>query len=347
MPAFMPVGTQGTVKGVSVEQIHDAGADMVLANAYHLALRPGELVVEQLGGLHQFMRWDGPILTDSGGFQLYSLAQLRRIDEDGVEFRSHIDGDLIRLTPERSVQIQEALGSDLAMVLDHVVALPNQDEIVQDACERTVRWASRCWEAAKSEKQSLMAIVQGGLSTELRVRCAQQLADWDFAGFAIGGLGVGEEPDEMYSIVQTVCDVLPTDKPRYLMGIGRPCDLLQAIRRGVDLFDCVLPTRNGRNSMAFTDCGTLRLKNLKYQCDSRPLQEGCPCPACRHSRGYIRHLFMAREMLGPILLSIHNLTYYQRLLVEAREAIGEDRFVAWHKETAQRWDMHQTETPEG
>jgi queuine tRNA-ribosyltransferase len=336
-PGFMPVGTQGTVKGLLIEQVRETGAQMLLANTYHLSLRPGEQVVARLGGLHQFMGWDGPLLTDSGGFQLFSLAQMTRVTEEGAVFRSHIDGRQISLTPERAIEIQEALGSDVAMVLDHVVALPNDREMVRDAAERTVRWAARCRQAARRSDQTQFAIVQGGLDADLRMRCARQLVDMDFTGYAIGGLSVGEPPDQMYRIIDVTCPVLPTDRPRYLMGVGRPQDLLEAIARGIDLFDCVIPTRNGRNALAFTDDGPLRLRNLKHERDPRPLEQDCPCPACRHSRGYLRHLFQAGEMLGPILLTLHNLTYYQRLVVQAREAISADRYRSFMAEKMARW----------
>ncbi len=331
-PAFMPVATQGSVKGLEIEQIRQTGTQMVLANTYHLALRPGEDVVRELGGLHRFMGWDGPILTDSGGFQLFSLARLSKVTEEGAVFRSHIDGRPLALSPERSVAIQEALGSDVAMVLDHVVALPNRPEVVRDATQRSVRWAHRCRQAARRDDQALFAIVQGGLDPELRAWCAGELRQGDFAGYAVGGLSVGEPPAEMYRVLEAVVPELPADRPRYLMGVGRPEDLLQAVSRGIDLFDCVMPTRNGRNALAFTAAGTLRLRNLQYARDDRPLEEGCPCAACRRSRGYLRHLFMAHEMLGPVLLSIHNLSYYQRLLAEARAAIAEGRFEEFRRE---------------
>src|SRR5687768_17557894 len=246
MPAFMPVGTQGTVKGLTIDHVRATGAEMVLSNTYHLALRPGEAVVKQLGGLHAFTGWSGPILTDSGGFQLFSLAQMTKVTEEQATFRSHIDGSLLQLSPERAVAIQEALGSDVAMVLDHVVRLPSDEPAIRDACARTIRWAERCKHAAKRSDQAQFAIVQGGLIPELRVECAQALAAMDFPGYAVGGLSVGEKPEEMYRTLEAVCPALPQDKPRYLMGVGRPEDLLEAIRRGIDMYDCVMPTRNGR-----------------------------------------------------------------------------------------------------
>ncbi len=337
MPAFMPVATQASVKGLEIAQVRAAGAEMVLANTYHLALRPGEEVVRDLGGLHRFMGWDGPILTDSGGFQLFSLAAISKVAEESAVFRSHIDGRLLELSPERVIAIQEALGSDVAMVLDHVVALPNDPNVVRDATERSVRWAARCRQAAKRSDQALFAIVQGGLDAELRAWSARELRRQDFAGYAVGGLSVGEPPAEMHRILEAVAGELPADRPRYLMGVGRPEDLLEAVRRGIDLFDCVMPTRNGRNAMAFTDAGSLRLRNLQFDRDPRPLEEGCPCPACRRSRGYLRHLFMAREMLGPILVSMHNLSYYQRLLCGVRAAIERDEFEAFRREKLRGW----------
>ena len=337
MPAFMPVGTLATVKGMEIEMLRATGAQMILANTYHLALRPGERIVEQLGGLHQFMGWNGPILTDSGGFQVFSLAANVQISEETARFRSHLDGNLIELSPERAVAIQEALGSDVAMVLDHVVALPNQPELIRDAAERSVRWALRAKQAHRRPDQAQFAIVQGGLDPDERIKCTEALVDIGFPGYAIGGLSVGELPEEMYRILDATVSALPGDKPRYLMGVGRPQDILEAIGRGVDLFDCVLPTRNGRNALAFTDTGPLRLRNLRYAEDPRPLEEGCPCAACRRSRGYLRHLFMSDEMLGPILLTHHNLTYYQRLLADARRAIENDRFVEFKAAKMAGW----------
>jgi queuine tRNA-ribosyltransferase len=337
LPTFMPVGTVGTVKGLTIDQVRATGAQMILGNTYHLALRPGAEIVAHHGGLHEFTGWRGPILTDSGGFQLFSLAQTTKITEEGAVFRSHIDGSRLELTPERSVAIQEQLGSDVAMVLDHVVALPADKATVRDAMERSLRWARRCREAATRPDQALFGIVQGGLEPELRVECAEKLAELDFVGYAIGGLSVGEEPAEMYRIIEATTPAMPANRPRYLMGVGRPEDLLEAVARGVDMFDCVMPTRNGRNALAFTDEGPLRLRNAKHARDREPLEASCPCPACRHSRGYLRHLFQAGEMLGPVLLSAHNLTYYQRLLAGARAAVEEDRFDAYRREKLTGW----------
>ncbi len=336
-PTFMPVGTLGTVKGLMIEHVVGTGAEIILGNTYHLALRPGEEVVAELGGLHEFSGWKGPILTDSGGFQIFSLAQMTKITEEGAVFQAHTDGSRLEMTPERSVQIQETLGSDIAMVLDHVIALPGELPSVKDASDRSVRWAARCKEAHKDASQLQFAIVQGGLDEGLRVRCAEQLVEIGFPGYAVGGLSVGEEPPEMYRCLEYTCPVLPVDRPRYLMGVGRPEDLLEGIRRGIDMFDCVMPTRNGRNAHAFTDEGPLKMRNQKHQRDTRPLEEDCPCPACQHSRGYIRHLFIAKEMLGPILLTVHNLTYYQRLMAGARAAIEADEFDAFHQAKLAGW----------
>jgi queuine tRNA-ribosyltransferase len=339
-PAFMPVGTAATVKGLEVEQLHATGSRIILANTYHLALRPGDDVVASLGGLHAFMGWNGPILTDSGGFQLFSLAQMTKVEEQGAVFRSHIDGSLLHLAPEDAVRIQENLGSDIAMVLDHVVGLPNPEDVIRDAMERSIRWAQRCRTAASRDDQAQFAIVQGGLDPQMRAECAERLAELNFPGYAIGGLSVGEPPEEMYQTLDATVPSMPENKPRYLMGVGRPEDLLEGIRRGVDMFDCVMPTRNGRNALAFTDEGTLRLRNLKHRLDDRPLDENCSCAACRRSRGYLRHLFTAKEMLGPILLSLHNITYYQRLLADARKAIERRRFEEFAAEKYAGWASH-------
>ncbi|TWT72679.1 Queuine tRNA-ribosyltransferase [Posidoniimonas polymericola] len=345
LPTFMPVGTVGTVKGVDVDRLRGTGAQMVLGNTYHLALRPGEETVAQLGGLHGMSGWTGPMLTDSGGFQVFSLAKQVKITEEGARFHSHIDGAALHLTPERSVEIQQHLGADVAMVLDHVVALPNEHDAIVDAMQRSLRWAERCQRHASKPDQSLFAIVQGGLDAGLRVECAERLAAMDFAGYAIGGLSVGETAEEMDRTLDAVCPALPRERPRYLMGVGTPRDLVEAISRGVDMFDCVMPTRNGRNALAFTDHGPLRLRNARHKHDTGPLEEDCPCPACGHSRGYLRHLFNAGEMLGPILLSIHNLTYYQRLMAAARAAIEEDRFVAFKAEKLAGWSAGRMTNP--
>ncbi|MEM7476734.1 MAG: tRNA guanosine(34) transglycosylase Tgt, partial [Planctomycetota bacterium] len=310
-PVFMPVGTVGTVKGLAIDQVESTGAPMILGNTYHLALRPGSELVAKLGGLHSFMGWQGPILTDSGGFQVFSLSKINKVTEDAATFQSHIDGATLRLTPEESIRIQEQLGSDVAMVLDHVVALPSKPALVREAMERSTRWAARCLESATRKEQAKFAIVQGGLDLEMRKESATGLTRMPFDGFAVGGLSVGEPPEEMYRVIEGTTPFLPEDRPRYLMGVGRPIDLLEGIARGIDMFDCVMPTRNGRNALAFTWNGTVRFRNAKHAEDPRPLDENCPCLACKHSRAYLRHLFNVKEMLGPILLTHHNLTFYQ------------------------------------
>jgi queuine tRNA-ribosyltransferase len=328
-PAFMPVGTQGTVKGLTIDQVGATGAHILLGNTYHLLLRPGSERIARLGGLHQFMGWSKPILTDSGGFQIFSLGDCNRVSEDGATFKSHLDGSTVHLRPEDSIRIQEELGSDVAMVLDHVVALPASDEVITDASDRSVRWALRCKETATRQDQAKFAIVQGGLNPSIRIRCAEQLMAIGFDGYAVGGLSVGEPPAEMYRILNEVCPVLPTDQPRYLMGVGTPQDLIEGVARGIDMFDCVMPTRNGRNALAFTAKGPLKMRNQIHADDPAPIEADCPCLACKHSRAYLRHLFQADEMLGPILLSIHNLTFYQRLMSQMRAALDQGTFGDW------------------
>ena len=339
LPTFMPVGTVGTVKGVDIERLEATGAQIMLANTYHLALRPGAERVAVLGGLHAMSGWQGPILTDSGGFQVFSLADRVEVDEQQVVFRSHIDGARVELSPERAMAIQSELGSDIAMQLDHVIGLPAPRDEVADAMSRSLRWAERCL-ASRSEDQALFGIVQGGLDAELREESARSLAELPLEGYAVGGLSVGESAVEMYDTIAATTPHLPTDRPRYLMGVGRPEDLVEAVHRGIDMFDCVMPTRNGRNALAFTDEGPLRLRNERHADDTSPLDEDCSCLACRrHSRGYLRHLFQAGEMLGPILLSVHNLTYYQRIMAEMRAAIESDTFASYRREKLQQWGV--------
>lgn len=327
-PVFMPVGTQATVKGLTPDQIRATGSTMILANTYHLALRPGEAVVKALGGLHSFMGWDGPILTDSGGFQVFSMADRTKLTESGVAFRSHLDGSLLDLTPERAMRIQQDLGADVAMCLDHCPALPAEKTTIADAVARTIRWARRCKESHDRADQALFGIVQGGSHADLRQECAEALAALDFDGYAVGGVSVGESRDEVRKALQVSTLHLPAQKARYLMGVGRPQDILDAVAAGVDMFDCVLPTRNGRNATCLTDRGPVKLRNAAHRLDPRPVEEGCDCLACRSfSRAYLRHLFLAKEMLGPILASIHNVAYLQRLTRRIREAIRGGRFV--------------------
>jgi queuine tRNA-ribosyltransferase len=337
-PEFMPVGTQGTVKGLTPEHVKDVGAQIILGNTYHLALRPGDELIAELGGLHRFMGWDRPILTDSGGFQVFSLAQIRKVTDAGVAFRSHIDGALLDLTPERAVRIQENLGSDIAMVLDECPSADAPEPVMREAIRRTTLWAERCRKAHTRADQALFAIVQGGTNIDWRRDCAGPLVAMDFPGYALGGFSVGESADAMHAALPAAVDLLPTDKPRYLMGVGRPEDLLAGVAAGIDMFDCVMPTRNGRNASAFTTDGPLRLRNAVHRRDSAPLESGCPCYTCRtFSRAYLHHLFQADEMLGPTLLSLHNLAFYLRLMADARRAIAERRFAVFRAERLARW----------
>ncbi len=327
-PVFMPVGTLATVKGLTPDQVHATGSRMLLANTYHLALRPGEGEVEAMGGLHRFMAWDGPILTDSGGFQVFSLAARAKITEAGASFRSHLDGRLLDLTPERAVAIQQALGADVAMCLDVCPALPATRDVIGAAVDRTVRWAARCKVAHIRPDQALFGIVQGGAHEDLRAGCAEALVAMDLDGYAVGGVSVGEDREQVRMALEVTTHRLPADRPRYLMGVGRPQDILDAVATGIDMFDCVLPTRNGRNATCLTAEGNVKLRNAAHRGDPRPIEAGCDCLACsRFSRSYLRHLFIANEMLGPILASIHNLAYLQRLTSKIREAIRAGRFV--------------------
>jgi queuine tRNA-ribosyltransferase len=324
----MPVGTQATVKGITPDHLVSTGTRMILANTFHLALRPGENVVAAAGGLHRFMGWDGPILTDSGGFQVFSLAARNRITDSGVTFRSHIDGSLLELTPERATAIQEALGADVAMCFDHCPALPAPRDAIADAVRRTIEWARRCKEAHRRSDQALFGIVQGGTHADLRGECAEALIAMDFDGYAVGGVSVGEGREDVRRALAFTSHLLPTDRPRYLMGVGRPQDILDAVATGIDMFDCVMPTRNGRNATCFTDGGPVKLRNASHRNDFGAIEEGCDCLTCRRfSRSYLRHLFLAKEMLGPILASIHNVAYLQRLTRRIREAIPAGRFV--------------------
>lgn len=325
-PLFMPVATLASVKGVDIGRVAETGAGMVLANAYHLHLRPGEAVVAEAGGVAAFMGWNGPTLTDSGGFQVFSLAQQVRVTEAAASFRSHLDGRPVELSPEASMRIQESIGADVAMQLDHVVALPAPRDAVADAMHRSLRWAERCLAAHRREDQAVFGIVQGGLEPDLREESAVRLRGLGFDGHAVGGLSVGEGPDAMVAALRATTPHLPADRPRYLMGVGQPRDIIAAVAAGIDMFDCVLPTRCGRNSLVYTFDGQVRLRNARHATDPRPLEPGCPCLACRHSRSYLRHLFLAGEMLGPILASIHNLTFYQRLVARLRDGVISGRF---------------------
>lgn len=337
-PGFMPVGTLATVKGLLPEQLRAAGAQMLLANTYHLALRPGEKIVEEHGGLHRFMNWDGPILTDSGGFQVFSLAARRSVDDQQIVFRSHIDGTELQLSPERAVEIQESLGADCIMCLDECPPAGESREQILAAVNRTTLWAARCRDAQKRDDQALFGIVQGGVHPDLRQKSAEDLLKLDFPGYAVGGLSVGEPPDAMYSTLDATVPVLPVERPRYLMGVGRPEDILEAVCRGIDMFDCVMPTRNGRNAMAFTSNGPVRIRNARNRHDQSSLDPECSCPACtNYTRSYLRHLFVAGEMLGPILLSLHNITYYEQLVRDLRTAILDSRLADYRLELLARW----------
>jgi queuine tRNA-ribosyltransferase len=327
-PAFMPVGTQGTVKGILPDHIAATGSQIILGNTYHLMLRPGEQVVADLGDLHRFMSWPGPILTDSGGFQVFSLADINRITDDGVTFKSHVDGSMVHLTPARSMAVQNALGADIIMAFDECPPGDAPREYHVKALQRTLRWAEICVAAhARPDDQSLFGIVQGGTDLELRAHSAERLMALDFPGYAIGGLAVGEGFEGMKKVLAATTPLLPDHKPRYLMGVGFPRDIIEAVAAGVDMFDCVMPTRNGRNAYAFTAAGAIRLRNSKFIRDPGPVEDGCDCYACRaFSKGAIRHFFFAGEMLGPILVSLHNIRFYQRLMADVRRAIGTGQF---------------------
>lgn len=333
-PVFMPVGTQATVKSVPPWTLKELGATMVLANAYHLALRPGDDVVRDLGGLHAFMGWDRPILTDSGGFQVFSLPELRAVTEGGVRFSSHIDGTELFLTPERCMEIQRNLGPDVAMQLDECAPYPSDKETVRRAMERTLAWAARCRAAELAPGQALFGIVQGGTYPDLRAECADRMAGLGLEGYAVGGLSVGEGPALMRETLDITVPRLPKDRPRYLMGVGLPEDLVEAVARGVDMFDCVIPTRSGRNGLAFTSKGRVKIRGAAHRFSRAPLDEACDCPTCRRfCRGYLRHLFVAGEMLGPHLLSLHNIRYYVGLMERVRAALGTGRFEDIRNET--------------
>ncbi|WP_324754793.1 tRNA guanosine(34) transglycosylase Tgt [Roseovarius sp. Pro17] len=330
-PAFMPVGTAATVKAMMPESVAATGADILLGNTYHLMLRPTAERIARLGGLHKFMNWQGPILTDSGGFQVMSLAELRKLTEEGVAFRSHIDGSKHMLTPERSMEIQALLGSDIVMCFDECPALPATDKAVAESMELSMRWARRSKEAfGERPGHALFGIQQGGVTRELREASAGHLREIGFDGYAIGGLAVGEGQEAMFGVLDYAPDMLPEDKPRYLMGVGKPDDIVGAVARGVDMMDCVLPSRSGRTGQAWTRRGQVNIKNARHADDPRPLDEDCTCPACRnYSRAYLHHVFRAQEMISGMLLTWHNLHYYQDLMSQIREAITEARFDTW------------------
>ncbi|UPA25892.1 tRNA guanosine(34) transglycosylase Tgt [Shinella oryzae] len=338
-PAFMPVGTVGTVKAMYLDQVRELGADIILGNTYHLMLRPGPERVARLGGLHELIRWPHPILTDSGGFQVMSLSGLRKLDEQGVTFKSHVDGALHHMSPERSIEIQGLLDSDIQMQLDECVALPASPTEIERAMEMSLRWAERCKVAFGDQRgKAMFGIVQGGDIPHLRVRSAQALAGLDLKGYAIGGLAVGEPQEVMLDMIDTTIPHMPFEKPRYLMGVGTPDDMLKSVARGIDMFDCVMPTRSGRHGLAFTRRGRINLRNARHAEDMRPLDEESNCPAARdYSRAYLHHLIRANESLGGMLLTWNNLSYYQDLMAGIRKAIEEGRFADFMAETQENW----------
>ena len=339
-PIYMPVGTQATVKAMTPRELEELNAKIILSNTYHLHLRPGEEIVREGGGLHDFMDWHHPILTDSGGFQVFSLAGLRKITEEGVAFRSHLDGSKQFISPEVSMDIQQALGSDIAMAFDVCTAYPCDHRTAEEAMHRTHRWAERCKKHHTREDQAVFGIVQGAFFEDLRIDSAKALADMDFPGYGIGGLSVGEPKPIMYDMLEKIEPHMPKEKPRYLMGVGTPDCFLEGILRGIDMFDCVLATRIARNGTVFTKNGRLVIRNAEYAHDFTPLEEGCDCYACRHfSRAYIRHLFKAGEITGARLATIHNLRFLIRMMEEIRQAIMEDRFLDYRRSFYERYDM--------
>lgn len=342
-PIFMPVGTQATVKTMTPEELKEIGAQIILSNTYHLYMRPGEKLVEKAGGLHSFMNWDRPILTDSGGFQVFSLSKLRDITEEGVTFRSHIDGSKHFISPEKAIEIENALGADIIMAFDECLPYPCDYDYAKNSLYRTIRWAERCLKAHKNtEKQALFGIIQGGMYKDLREESIREMIKLDFPGYAVGGLSIGEPKDIMYQVMDWTVHLLPEDKPRYLMGVGSPDALLEGVIRGVDMFDCVLPTRIARNGTVFTSKGKLVVRNAEYAEDFRPLDEECDCYACRnYSRAYIRHLFKAKEILGARLTTIHNLRFLLKLMEDVRQAIMEDRLLNFKEEFFEKYGYNE------
>jgi len=331
-PAFMPVGTQGAVKALTPEQVRGLGAEIILGNAYHLYLRPGHRLIAAQGGLHRFMNWDGPILTDSGGFQIYSLAALRTITEEGAAFQSHIDGSSHFLSPETAVEIQEALGSDIMMCLDECIPYPAARKEAEAALGRTARWAARCKSSRRNHSQAIFGIIQGGVYTDLRRRSAESLLEIDFDGYALGGLSVGEPKEVMLENLAATMPLLPEDRPRYLMGVGTPEDLVDCVYHGIDMFDCVMPTRSARNGLLFTNGEKVVIKNARNREDGSPVDSACDCYTClNYSRAYLRHLYVAGEILAMVLNTIHNLRYYLRLMERIREAVREGRYLDFRK----------------
>lgn len=332
-PAFMPVGTAGAVKGIIPELLHRSGTEIILANTYHILIRPGVETVEKLGGLHKFMGWSNPVLTDSGGYQVFSLSNLNRVDDNGVEFSSHVDGKKIQLSPESATEIQNRLGADIIMCFDECTPYPCEKQRLEKAVERTIEWAKKCKARHQNRNQLLFGITQGGTAPELRKYCTKALVDMDFSGYALGGLSVGEGHRNMINTVSLSTPLLPEDKPRYLMGVGTPADIIAAVREGIDMFDCVMPTRNGRNAYAFTENGALRLRNTAHSDNSEPIEKGCDCYTCRnYTRAALRHFFNVSEMLGPILTAVHNINFYQRLMRNIRRKIKKGGFEVWSKQ---------------
>lgn len=338
-PVFMPVGTQGSVKALTPRDVKEAGSEIILSNAYHLYIRPGTEVIRKLGGLHKFMGWDRPILTDSGGYQVFSLSKLRKISEDGVTFNSHFDGREIHLTPEKVVEIQEALGSDIAMIFDECPAASKDKHLIEKAVNITLRWAKRAKKHHKRRSQALFGIVQGGTFLDLRKRSLEETLGIGFDGYALGGLSVGEPKPEMLKVLEEILPRMPDDKPRYLMGVGTPVDFFEAVERGADMFDCVNPTRYGRNGTAFTSDGLVVVRNGKYQKDPKPIQKDCDCYACREfSRAYLRHLVNSHEILGAQLITLHNVHFFVNLVKSMREHIRKGSFLAFKKRFFNRFD---------
>ena len=333
----MVVGTRATVKTLSPDELRAAGVQIVLSNAYHLSIRPGAKLVRDLGGLHRFMAWDGPILTDSGGYQVFSLADAAEVSDEGVRFRSPVDGDELFVGPREAIEIQNDLGADIIMAFDECAPYPCEYDYARAAMDRTLRWAEQCLEAHGRSGQALFGIVQGSVYRDLREACVERLAEMAFDGFAVGGLSVGEGHDLMSEVLDYTAPLLPSGRPRYLMGVGTPEDILEAVGQGIDMFDCVLPTRNGRNGVAFTSEGLVRIKNSRYREDSRPLDEACDCAACRQfSRAYVRHLVMSKEILGLRMMSLHNVHYFQRLMRDARSAVETGRFGDYRRDVLAR-----------
>ncbi|MEA1052212.1 tRNA guanosine(34) transglycosylase Tgt [Lamprobacter modestohalophilus] len=339
-PAFMPVGTYGTVKGMTPEELRDIGAEIILGNTFHLMLRPGTDIIEPFGGLHRFMHWDGPILTDSGGFQVFSLGELRKITEQGVHFRSPIDGSPVFLGPEESMAVQRALGADIVMIFDECTPYPASDEEVRASMELSLRWAKRCKQAHAGNPAALFGIVQGGMSPALRSASLAGLLEIGFDGYAVGGLSVGEPREDRLRVLDHLATELPAERPRYLMGVGKPTDIVEAVARGIDLFDCVMPTRNARNGHLFVRGGVLRIRNARYKNDESPLDPRCGCYSCQHySRAYLHHLDRCNEILGARLNTIHNLAFYQDLMRALREAIAAGEFDAFAAQFSAHEDM--------